>query len=713
MNGSPNDTIRNPQSACRKKIFAAIAFSIFIFSIYGNSLDCSWQLDDFANITNNKGLHLKELSLKNLKGAMFSDPGRPGTPYRPVACLSFALNYYFSGLDVLGFHLVNIFIHILSAIFLYLFILHTLHLPGLEIKYASRSHAIALLAAILWAINPVQTQAVTYIVQRMSSLAGMFYITTMFFYLKARVSHERGQKTVFAILCLISLVMALGSKENAALLPLSLILYEILVLQKGETTRVRKHAGKILLVLFGTVLLGLAYLYYRKGGLLFFLSEYEVRPFTLAERLLTQSRVMIYYISLLIYPMPNRLSIAHSIQVSTSFFDPLSTFGAFLFIAGAIGWLIYISKRHRVISFSFLFFFLNHLMESSIFPLELIFEHRNYIPSMFFFLPIAIGICRLLDLHAKKKVLEYVILIFIVFLLVGFGHATFERNFSWKTGKTLWADAAKKAPDQFRVHHNLGMYYQNHGNHAEAIEEYRKALESPFVNRRDEMVITYYQLGKVYDEVGDHGKAKAFYEEAVRREPAFSYALGNLASLYQREGNQILADSYLMRAIQADPYDPHINLNAGLYWLKRRDPEKAIDHFLKSVYHKNLERSARLYLGVAYRQKGWRGRAALEFKRALALDPRNVTPRLHLIEIYYETSHPLLMRQESERVVDILLQNEDLFDQTVELISKKGDEGDVHLSAKVVLPLIHQAINGRLELLEEKDALYKKIWHTE
>jgi hypothetical protein len=133
-----------------------------------------WQLDDITNIVNNEGLHLDAMSLEGIKKAFFSDPGRPGGLYRPVACVTFALNYHLGGLDVFGYHAVNLAIHIVASIFLYLLIYHTLCLPSLSEKYARRAYSIALLSAVLWAIHPIQVQSVTYIVQRMTSLAGMF-----------------------------------------------------------------------------------------------------------------------------------------------------------------------------------------------------------------------------------------------------------------------------------------------------------------------------------------------------------------------------------------------------------------------------------------------------------------------------------------------------------------------------------------------------------
>lgn len=694
----------------RKVAFPIIILCVIVFSIYGNTFDASWHFDDEFRITKNLNLHLRELSWNSIKLALFSGIGNPDSLYRPVACLSFALNYYFGGLDVFGYHLVNIVIHLFSSIFLFLFILHTLNLPVLKTKYESKSYSIALIATILWAINPIQTQAVTYIVQRMASLAGMFYIISMYFYLKARTDSKTGRKLLFFILCSVSFLMAFGSKENAVMLPMSLLLYETLIIQE-ETDKFLRDNIKVFFIVIGATLLGaLIYLYMKDDTIFSFLKGYGVRPFSIAQRLLTEPRITIFYMTLLLYPVPGRLSLAHSIQISTSLFHPIWTFFSILLVVGVIAYLIYRAKRHPLFSFCFLFFFLNHLIESSIFPLELIYEHRNYVPSMMFFVPIGVGFCKLLERYATEKPMKYIVSGFIVSLLIGLGHSTFVRNFSWKDEKSLWADAVEKAPDQFRVHHNLGKYYQDHGYIEEAIREYEKALKSPIVHRNDEIMIAYFNLGTLHEELGDDERAKYFYGKALKIRSDFSQPLGKLAALYDKEGETDLADQYLLKAMKANPGDPQTNLNMGLYYLKKNIPERAIVHFMVLLKERKLRKKALLYLGIAYKQLGFPGRAAGYLRKAVLLGPRNVTPRLHLVEIFSKTGHKTMGQQEARTIVNMMLQDEALFYQTMDLILKKGHLGNIGLSADLILPIIFEACNGKSGRLQEwKDFIKEKL----
>jgi Tfp pilus assembly protein PilF len=593
--------------------------------------------------------------------------------------------------------------------FLFLFLHHTLNLPSLRSRYASKSYSVAILATLLWAINPVQTQAVTFIVQRMTSLAGMFYIMSMYFYVKARKEGVRVRRAVFFIFCFFSFFMAFGSKENAIMLPLSLLLYETLIVQEERGKFLATNIRVLFMVVGATLLAGLISLYWKDGAILSFLSGYGNRPFSITQRLLTEPRIIIFYITLLLYPVPHRLSIAHSIEISTSLFSPITTFISIVLILGVIAYFILIAKRHPLFSFCLFFFFLNHMVESTIFPLDLIFEHRNYVPSMMFFVPIAIGFCKLLELYETKKRMKHIISAFIVFLVIGFGHSTFIRNFVWKTPGSLWMDAVEKAPDQLRVHHNLGLYYQGRGSRQQAINEYEKALSSPFINRKTEPIVTYYQLGRLYGELKNYEKAKSFYQKAIHMKPSFSSALVNLASIYEKEGNRTLADQYLLKAFKANNGSALVNLNMGIYCLRNGMVEEAIHHLQRAMKAKRLEGRALLYLGIAYKQKGWSGRAVVSLRQAIALDPRNLTPRLHLAEIFISTGNEVECRREVETVVHQMIQDENLFGQIMSLISKGESDMDFQLSGNLLIPMIARALDERSTKLNDLNQSVKQI----
>lgn len=704
-------------SNCRKVIFAIVALAVIIFIIYGNSFDCSWHFDDEPNITTNPNLHLKEITWEHVKRALFSDRNNPHILYRPIACLSFGLNHYFGELNVFGYHLLNIFIHLISSIFLFLFIYHTLNLPSLKTKYTTHSYSIALLSTILWAINPIQTQAITYIVQRMASLAGMFYIMSMYSYLRARKAEVRHDKILFFIFCILSFVLALGSKENAAMLPLSIFIYEILLLQKITVKNIRKNLNVFFIVTGAILIVGFIYIYIQDGNIFSFLNGYENRPFTLTQRLLTEPRIIIFYILLLLYPVPNRLSIAHSFQISTSLFNPISTVLSILFIAGAIGYAIYSAKKRPLLSFCILFFFLNHAIESTIFPLELIFEHRNYIPSMLFFVPIIIGFFYLFNYYSAKKPMQYILLSFVLFFVIGLSHSTFMRNFTWKNEKSLWIDAVEKAPNSYRPHHNLGRYYDDHGYKEEAISEYKKALEKPIYSRKNEIFVTYYNLGRIYAHIKDYKKALSFYHKALVLNSDHAPSYNNIASIMERQGKPKLAHNYLIKAIKLDPSSSEINYNLGIDYLKEGQLDRAILRLNKSATKRDQRDKVFLYLGIAYKKSGQFGRAVTYFKNALKENPRNIRPHLHLAETFYRAGDYKQAKKEVELVID-LIQDTDTFSKILHDILRNDRSSNLHPSATIIISIMKdacikktEALKKWSELLSQKD-LWLKEEHT-
>jgi hypothetical protein len=148
-----------------------------------------------------------------------------GSSNRPVAKISFALNYYFHQYDVGGYHVVNILIHIIAGILLYFFVRATLNLPTLRSTYETYRW-LPFLTALIWIVHPLHTQSVTYIVQRMNSMAALFYILSLFLYIKARTAKEKRKRWSLFSVCILSGLLALGSKENAATLPFFIVLYE-------------------------------------------------------------------------------------------------------------------------------------------------------------------------------------------------------------------------------------------------------------------------------------------------------------------------------------------------------------------------------------------------------------------------------------------------------------------------------------------------------
>jgi len=443
-------------------LLEVIILLLFTVVVYSGTLEHSFHFDDAANIWSNHFIQIANLSLGELRKAAFESVNHQ----RPVANISFALNYYFHGLEVKGYHLVNIFIHLLAGIMLFYFVKTTLSLSLLKDRY-SKSQFIPFFTALIWLVHPLHTQSVTYIVQRMNSMAALFYIMAMLFYVKARLNPDRTKRILFFSVAFISGLLALGTKQNTITLPIFILLYEWYFFQDLRLKISKKQIFWLatICLVFITVL----YIYLGTFTLSKIVSGYGGRPFSLVERLLTQPRVILHYISLLVVPAPSRLNLDYDFPLSSSLLSPPTTIIAILIIAGMLGLAIYTARKNRLNSFCILWFLGNLLIESSIVPLEMLFEHRTYLPSMF----AALMLLLFFERVVKNRNIIMVSMITVTLL---FSYWTYERNKVWQDELTLWEDVQQKSPNKARANLNLGLAYVEKNRAVEAIPVLKKAL---------------------------------------------------------------------------------------------------------------------------------------------------------------------------------------------------------------------------------------------
>jgi hypothetical protein len=240
-----------------KYAFTFISLLIILIAVYSNSFYGAWHFDDSANIFNNPYIQIKSFSWPEIKNCLYGFSQERLS--RPLSYLSFALNYQFNGMDVYGYHVVNFIIHYLAAVFLFLFIYNTLELPLLREKYSLIAYPVALLSTFFWALNPVHVTSVTYIVQRMASMAGLFYIMSMYLYLKGRTAEKLSLSIVFFILCFIAGLASVLSKENAAMLPVSILLFDLFLIQGVTKERIKKFSKFLFLPLLLILIIGFIY----------------------------------------------------------------------------------------------------------------------------------------------------------------------------------------------------------------------------------------------------------------------------------------------------------------------------------------------------------------------------------------------------------------------------------------------------------------------
>lgn len=506
------------------KTFSLLCTAITI--TYANSLNNPWIFDDKPNILDNQLLHLTNLSFHSITQTFFAHPELPGKLFRPLSCLSFALNWYVGQDNVSYFHLVNICIHILVSLFLYLCCIQLLSTPATTNRYSPQSkHLIALVTAVMWSLNPVQTQAVTYIVQRMAALATLFSIIGIYFFLKARLSSVNNQRIIFLILCVFCFFCALASKENAIIFPISLIVIEYIFFDSfNQLALFSKKQKMLFFFLAGSAMMVffLFAIYYIQPYL-----NYSHRTFTLSERLFTEPKILLLYLSFLLFPIASRLSIEHDVVLSTSLFTPLDTFPAICTTLILLGLALVLSKKKPLLSLALIFFFINHIVESTILPLELIFEHRNYLPSLFIFLPVASLLVTTTQKYRYNS-LQLISPLIIAILVTILGFNTYTRNKIWAQELTLWEDAHAKAPHNSRAASNLAKEYIDENRLDEALELLKESSRHPQPSKNYSEAISLNGQGVISNKQGKGTEAIELFKKSLEYLPDYAEAKSNL-----------------------------------------------------------------------------------------------------------------------------------------------------------------------------------------
>ena len=293
----------------------------------------------------------------------------------------------------------------------------------------------------------------------------------MLFYVKARLATGiKGKWALFAG-CAISGILALGSKEIAATLPFFIFLYEWFFLQDLRLS-LSPYKRQWYLLAAAVIVLGSLTLFYLGANPFKFISSSYTRVgFTLTQKLLTESRIVVLYIALLFFPHPDRLNLDYDFTLSQSLLTPATTLFSIAILFGMLLFAILTAKKQRLFSFCILWFLGNLAIESSFIPLELVFEHRTYLPSMFFLLLIVIPLFRL---FSSQRYILYGIFIVILAILP---YWTYERNKVWFDELTLWQDCLDKSPNKWRVHNNIGKEYFRIWETDKAIYHYQQALQ--------------------------------------------------------------------------------------------------------------------------------------------------------------------------------------------------------------------------------------------
>ena len=385
---------------------------------------------------------------------------------------------------------------------------------------------VAIFVAGVWALHPVQTNAVTYLVQRMASIQAFFYILSVSFYICGRRLQFRNKSFrhafPFYMVCLLGALGALLSKENSAMLPVMILVTEVWFFSPCLYTSIWKrllHSRKAVWALLFILIMAFGFFAVEVGrGLA---AGYATRHFTMMERILTETRIIVWYMTLLIWPDPSRMSIEHDVLVSTSFINPPSTLLSIIFLM-LLGWLtIRYRRKTPLMTYGVAWFGLNLVIESSIVPLELIFEHRLYLPSVglvLSFCCVLVGALRFL--LAKRSPGDFRIIAYcsLALLVSGLTLLTSTRNEAWRDSITIYQDAVLKAPNHPRPHANLAVAYGGVGRYEQSISEGERAIALG-QEHHEQWVVAASAILLSLNALGRHTEAVERGEQLLQQRP--------------------------------------------------------------------------------------------------------------------------------------------------------------------------------------------------
>ena len=517
---------------------------LVVFLVHAHSLGNSFHYDDGHSLLRNP--HIR--SLENLP-TFFTDPrtfseNPDYAMYRPLVLVAHALNYAWGAYDPAGYQLLNLIIHCLASLLVYLLLLQLQLPPGS-----------ALLGALLFGLHPAQTEPVNFISSRSESLAALFYLGSFYSYLRATPQTRSTTTWGWYSLSLVSAILALLSKATAITLPVMLLAHSFLNLHKQDKKQIVKiHCpywilSASYLVLYRT----LAAQGLERAG--------QVRSLT--EQLATQSKAFVHYLKLTFFPVD--MNVHQQFSTSSSIFEATP----FIALLGGTSLfaIAFTKNRHKYLFIFGLSWFFIILLPTFIVPLHiLVNDHRLYLSILGFALIISA-----LFTSVKKPWALY--LLCALFALI-----SFQRDEVWKNEITLWEDAVSQAPLMPEASYNLGHAYHLAGNLPQARKAYERAVElSPEYARAQS------NLGAIYREDGRLPEAIRAFQMALKVEPEMVETLNNLGLVYGAQGRLDESIALFQQALRLNPDLAEIWYNLGLVYRDKGQMQEAAQALQKAL----------------------------------------------------------------------------------------------------------------------------------
>lgn len=643
---SSHATIPPADGAPPGRLWLAAALIVATVCVaYRNSLAVPFLFDDVPSILENPAVRSLRAFAESLR------PGADGgltTSGRPVVALSFLLNHAMGGYHVAGYHVVNGAIHAMAALCLFGLVRRTLLAPGLRARFGPSALPLAATSALLWAAHPLQTAAVTYVVQRSESLAALFVLVTLYAFARA-AGTAGGVARRWRAVSLSACALAMASKEAAASTPLLVLLYDrAFVSGSFRSAWSGKPAYYAALAATWLILLGLVVSTGGRGGTAGLGAD--AAPWAYA---LTQCHAIVRYAGLAVWPYP--LVFDYGIGTVRDLGEVLPQA---LLIAGAISCVVVALVRRPALGFLGAWFLLLLAPSSSIVPVvtQTVAEHRLYLPLAALLVMAVLSAHCVLGLRAGRW-----LGLAVVALAVG----TMARNYDYRSEVAIWGDASAKLPANARAHNNRGQALFRAGDVAGALAGYERALalqpsypESHYnrgvalakLGRLPEAISAYdaalridpryaeasNNLGNALVASGRLPEAIGHYDAAIAQRPDFAEAHNNLGSALLQSGRATEAAARFERALALKPDYAEASYNLGNTRAEAGAMTEALGHYDRAVAIRPDYAEAHVNAGNALLELGRPADALVRYEKAVALNPRLPDAHFNLASLRLE-----------------------------------------------------------------------------
>jgi len=618
------------------------------FLTYLPSLSGPFHFDDMKQIAERE-------SIRHLWPPSVALSGR-----RPIVHLSLAINYALGGLNTIGYRVFNVSIHVLAALVLYGIVRRTLMLKRYHSSIGSSATWLALAVALIWVVHPLQTQAISYIIQRAEAMMGLFYLLTVYCLLR---SADSQRPRLWYAAMLVSCALGMGSKAVMVTAPVIILLFDRVFLSRSFKEAFSRRGilyGALpatwgILVISG-VAWGVLDPHSRPEATVGFAS----RAISPLEYLQTQPGVLLHYLRLSFWPHPLCLDYGWPVaRTADAIVSQTCVIGVLLI---ATVWAL---VRRAWWGFAGAWFFIILAPTSSFIPIkDPMFEHRMYLSLAAVIVVCVIMVYRVLSnlferFSATRRARQFVTVVLLVAALTPLAGAAAARNSTYRSRVALWADVIAKRPANARGHHNLGIAFADEGRLNEAMAEYAEAIRidpnyslahysmgaaylvegdldqairylSRSIQLKPGYADAYNQLGKALTDQGRYRAAIAQFRQAVRLNPKYVEAHYNLGTALARVGENDEAMQALQKALQLRPEHNLAHVNLGSEYLKLGEWDKALEHFTEAIRIDPANANAYANMGVALRRLGRIEEAIEAYREALEIDPDHVRARNNL-----------------------------------------------------------------------------------